>query len=256
MTRFFALLAIALALFAFGCAGSQPAAPAPAAPSTTCGEYCPTLQHANCSGEWAVSGVFPGCNCTYNCPSTPAPPPPNATVPGPAQNVTPPANQTQPANVSPAQPSAPTTGKSISQLLADGLDSARMKFYGTNSGTFRESRYTWLQSPENASPGEIQMNSANDVKFDNASIGSIDASGFVAFTNADTGARAAYGLAIFSASATPLDGMAGAFPVDYFPPVIDKDLRLCIIYDTVRQTARDGGPLVTYYFRCGDFVEK
>ncbi len=251
--RYALLFVLGIALLAAGCTGSQPAT------TTTCADYCPTLQHANCSGAWAASGTYPSCTCTFNC--VPANPPANQTLPPPAnvtpppQNVSPPANQTPPA--ANATPQLPVTNKSVATLLTDALGNARDDFYNNNDGSFQESTYTWVRTPANAAPGELLITApATNVKFNGAAIATIEASGFIAFRNVNTDASSAYGVAIFRADSTPLDTIADGFSVDYSEPVISKNLRYCGIYNEGQQAGTDGKSILTYYFRCGKTVDK
>lgn len=254
--RYALLFVLGIALLAVGCTGSQPATTAPA---TTCADYCPSLQHANCAGSWDASGTYPSCTCTFNC--VPANPPnqspsvPPANVTPPPQNVSPPANQTPPA--ANATPQLPITNKSIETLLNDALSTARDDFYNNNDGSFQESKYTWVRTPASTAPGELLVTApATLVKFNGAAIPSMAATGFIAFTNVNTGASSAYGAAIFRADSTPLDTIGDGFSVNYSDPQIGKNLRYCGIYDTAQQAGTDGKSILTYYFSCGKAVDK
>jgi hypothetical protein len=142
----------------------------------------------------------------------------------------------------------------VDTLLTDALSSARIDFYSGNSGSFQENKYVWVRTPVQAAPGELEGTApASNVKFNGAAIESIEASGFIAFTDTGTGVSRAVGVAIFGANSTPLDGL-GNFTVVYSPPIINKSLGICNIYDTVRQENTGGGPLLTYYFRCDGVV--
>ncbi len=256
--RYALLFALGIALLAAGCTGSQPA---PAAPATSCADYCPMLQHADCNGSWEISGSYPLCTCAFACATPPAnqsQPPANQSTPPanvtpPAQNASAPANPPPPANVS--TPALPVT--TVSQLLNDALDSGRDEFYRNNDGSFRESTYTWLRAAAAAPPGEIQITApATDVKFDGAAISSIAASGFTVFTDVSIDEAVAYGAAVFRARSTPLDNYSSTdlFIIDYVPGVIRGDLRDCRVYSREYAVDSAGGWLVSYLFRCGTVV--
>ena len=257
--RYALLFVLGIALLAAGCTGQQPGA---AAPTMICADYCPSQPHADCTGSWASSGAYPACTCTFKCvpanqSAGPSPSLPPANASPQPQDISPPANQTAPpaANISPpAQPSAPVVDKPVDTLLSDALDSARIDFYSGNSGSFQENRNVWVRTPVQAAPGELEGTApASNVKFNGAAIESIEASGFIAFTNTGTDVSRAVGVAIFGANSTPLDGLSN-FTVVYFPPIINKSLGVCNVYDTLRQETPNGSPLLTYYFRCDGVV--
>ena len=218
----------------------------------TCEEYCITLPHVQCVGDWKVSGLYPNCLCTFEC----------VTEETNTTNVTepPPANVTSPANVTPPAPLPfPTTDKTLTQMLDEGLDKARTDFYRSNSGTYDERTYTWKRYSANITPDEIVFPApADDVKFDGASISSINASGFVVFNNTQNDIVRAYGLAIFQANNTKLDSYTGSdtFDIDYFPPIIDKELRDCQVYVQDYVFTPEDKLLITYFFKCEKVYNK
>lgn len=238
-----------------GCAGtaapqgqSPQSAPPNASQNMTCTEYCPTLAHAQCAGEWNVSGAYPDCSCAYLCPASPEP--------GTQDNET---NQS-------AQPPVPEPivvpiNKTINQMMDAGMEKLRSGFYGSNSGMFSEKSYTWARIPGQTAADEITFAyaPADDVKFDGQSIDSLVASGFITFTRSgDDEPQDIYGLAIFRDRQTPLDNYTAgaAYHIRYYAPVIKKELKDCWTTDTEYDTNSKNETLITYFFSCGDMEDR
>lgn len=258
-SRLLTILVIAALLFA-GCAstgappqggqnqsGPGPAVPpqngssggnqAPPANATTpsCDEYCRGLPHVECVGSWNISGTYPGCVCGYDCEVTGGPD--NQTPPGPI---------------------ATPTNMSVREMVQDGLARQKSDFYLSNSGVYTEKTYSWFR--EGSEGGFLGGGASmySDVEFDGENIMSILASGFTVFESKAGGSDKAYGLAIFNATSTALDGYTGSdtFDVTYFPSVIDKDLMDCWVYTKDFNVDSSGGWMLTYYFKCGRAVDK
>ena len=234
------LLLVFGCLLMFGCAAvEQPPGDVPPPDITmTCEEYCPTLPHIECVGEWNISGAYPDCVCSWECEveeiEEPAEEqPPNETI------------EPEP----PPEPTIPITNKSIDEMLDDGIQKLRMDFYArTSNGTFQERRYKWKRITD-VTPGEIVFDSPSYVRFEGLVIQSLYASGVVIFENIETVSEEGCGLAIFKDTATPLDDY-DFFKVDYPSPVINKELRDCWVYEKEHQQNPQGEDLLTYYFKC------
>ncbi|HSB46406.1 MAG TPA: hypothetical protein VLD37_00200 [Candidatus Bilamarchaeum sp.] len=252
--RFAILLMVFVLVFA-GCSsqGKPPAqnqTPVPNEPPPkndtplSCSQYCITLPHTQCDGEWKISGTYPNCVCDFEC---------KAQAPPPANNTT-----TEPPPVQEPEPLATPTSKSVSELMTDGIDRLKSDFYKANDGKFDEKTYTWLRQP--APQGGIVFDQApyTDVTFDSKSITSIQASGFVVFDDTASTSKEAYGLAIFKAKSTPLDNYTGsdAFDVYYYPQMIDQKLRDCWTYTKDYNVNPASEWFVTYFFRCERAVAK
>ncbi len=209
----------------------------------TCEEYCPTLPHIQCVGQWNISGAYPDCVCEFICEVTEAD-----------------ETQEEIAEEPEEEPAVETTNKTIGEMMEEGMSKIRADFYSEKSGTFRLKGYTWNRIPSNASPGDIVFDTgpASDVKFDDAVIQSIQASGFVVFTNEETEVSETYGFAIFSELVTLLDSYDGsdAFDIWYFPPIIDKDLHDCWVYGKVVEKNEQGDWVSTYFFQCERITDK
>jgi len=258
-SRLFTVLVIAALLMA-GCASTAPqgqnqTGPGPVAPpqnqgtngsvqapgnatNPSCDTYCRGLPHIECVGSWNISGTYPGCVCGFDCDVTSAP----------EQN----------ASGQGEGPIATPTNLTVNEMLQDGLTRQKSEFYLSNSGEFSEKTYTWLRE---GSEGGFLGGGASmytDVEFDGQSINSILASGFTVFENKAGGTDKAYGLAIFNATSTALDGYTGSdtFDISHSPSMIDKDLRDCWIYTKDFNVDSHGGWLLTYYFKCGRAIDK
>jgi hypothetical protein len=207
----------------------------------SCSQYCITLPHTQCEGEWKISGTYPNCVCNFECKMQPPPP----------------ANNTTEAPPEPEPLATPTT-KSVSEMMDDGLERVKSDFYKANDGSFDEKTYTWLRQP--APQGGIVFDQApyTDVTFDGKSIQSIQASGFAVFDDKASTFKEAYGLAIFKAKSTPLDNYTGsdAFNVYYFPQMIDKQLKDCWVYTKDYNVNPASEWFITYFFRCEKVLAK
>lgn len=244
------LLMVSVLLFA-GCTtapqappkeAEKPAPPAPPKNETplSCSEYCLTLPHPQCEGEWKISGTYPSCVCNYECKTQPPPPVVNETP--------------QP----PPEPLATPTTKSVSEMMGDGLAKVKDEFYRSNDGSFNEKTYTWLRHPPPQGGIVFDEGPYTDVTFDDESISSIQASGFVVFDDKASTFEKAYGVAIFKAKSTPLDSYTGsdAFDIYYFPQMIEAELKDCWAYTKDYNINPAQEWFVTYFFRCEKVIEK
>jgi hypothetical protein len=215
-----------------GAAGGQDGANASTAPS--CDEYCRTLPHAECVGNWNISGTYPGCVCGFDC-----------TVQGPEDG----------GNA--GEPLATPTNMTVSQLMDAALKAQADEFYHVNSGTFSEKRYTWLREGTGGFLGG-GASPASDVKFDGAEVAGIRAAGFTVFENKAGGRDRAWGVAVFNESRTALDNYTGSdtFGVTFFPSMIDKELVDCWIYSKDYNVDAQGGWLLSYLFKCEQAVDR
>ncbi len=253
--RAIALIPVIMML-SFGCLGAPPAqqeaplenlsegngaAPTPA----TCLDYCRTLPHIQCVGQWNVSGTYPDCACSFECDVSSVPEPEPAAPEVPEQPV-------------PDEPLATPTDKSPSELMDDALENLSDGFYRTHDGAYTERTYRWERRVPLEGGLAYDLAPISDVLFDGEEIRSILASGFVSFEEESTGAETALGVAIFNESRTMLDGYTGddAFSVDYFPDLIDRKLRDCWIKTKDYNVDKDGGWLLSYYFECEKVYEK
>jgi hypothetical protein len=134
----------------------------------------------------------------------------------------------------------------------------RDDFYRANDGSFTEKSYKWLRQMPPGGGIVFDLAPASDVQFDDETISSIQASGFIVFENDDGGSEEAYGIAIFNDSRTVLDNYTGtdAFDVDYSSSIIDRRLRDCWAYTKDYNIDAEGGWLLTYYFRCERVLDK
>ncbi|MEW6036311.1 MAG: hypothetical protein AB1529_06875 [Candidatus Micrarchaeota archaeon] len=250
------MLLLAGALLFAGCAtppaGNQtgpvqtpPAQPNATPPAMACSEYCLTLPHIQCVGEWKISGTYPNCVCEYECTTA------NETGNGePETNATPPA-------APPEEPLATPTTKSVSQLLYDAMARTESDFYRENDGSFIQKNYTWVR--KTLQPGGLAYDApADDVKFDGKAIASIEAFGYTVFEDQADDVKKAYGAAIFKAKTTPLDSYTGsdAFDINYFYQQENGLLKDCWAYTRDYNVNQADDWLVTYVFRCEKVLDK
>lgn len=235
------LLLVFGCLLLLGCAGTAepptddttyPGDTAQPADNMTCEEYCPTLPHIQCVGQWNISGTYPDCTCSFECEEIPEQP----------------ENQTANETVEPPT-EIPVTDKSLAEMLDDGVEKLRRDFYkDVTGGVFQERQYKW-QRLENVSEGEVVFDSPSFVKFEGKVIQSLYASGLVLFENTETASTEAYGMAIFKDTETVLDDYE-LFDADYPSPAIEKGGRDCWVYEKGHQKNLQGEDLLTYYFKC------
>jgi hypothetical protein len=240
------LIFIVAALLIAGCAAPQDKAPlskpvdnktTPQVNKTnmTCKDYCPTLPHIQCVGKWNISGTYPDCVCSYECDVKEK----NETTQTTNQTI----NETQ--NQTTTKPPLPAA-KSLSELLSEGISKLQKDYYNLNSGSFRETTYTWTRPTSGVSPGEIMFDAPSEVTFGGKVMDEIQASAFVVFENTGTGKKDMYGLAMFKDAA--LDNLTGTMVIEYSNPAINKELRECLVYDKGRHPY--DGWLYVYYFKC------
>jgi hypothetical protein len=140
---------------------------------------------------------------------------------------------------------------SVEQMLENGLEKQRNKFYLEHNGAFNEKTYTWLRQNPNIGSG-ISFDTSDEVKFDNVSIKTIQASGFILFENKRDKTVETYGVSIFKDKKTRLDNYTGtdAFDIIYFSPLIDKNLHDCWTYEKEYDVDTSNAWFLTYYFHC------
>jgi hypothetical protein len=213
-------------------------APPANASAPSCEEYCQGLPHIQCVGSWNISGAYPSCTCSYECASESA------------------GDNSSGGQAQPQEPLATPTNLSASQMLQAALDSQKEEFYRKNDGSYSEKTFTWLRETSGGAFGG--MAPASDVLFDDNAIPTIQACGFVSFENTATGAREAYGAAIFNDTHTLLDSYTAsdAFSLAYSPEMIGQELRDCWTYTKDFNIDENGGWLLTYYFRCERVIDK
>lgn len=243
------VILLVLGLFIAGC--TQPPAQAPPAkppaqtppaqngtanPPPSCSEYCQTLPHTQCDGEWKISGTYPNCVCNYECKQAV---PPSA-----------PPNQTNQTTTEP--PFATPTNQSVQDMLNAGMASAESKFYKENDGQFNQMNYTWFRYPPPQGGIVIGQAPYTDVLFDGDAINTIQAFGYIVFQEKATEIEKAYGVAIFKAKSTPLDSYTGsdAFDIDYFYQQENGLLKDCWVYTRDYNVNLANEWFVTYSFRC------
>jgi hypothetical protein len=143
-------------------------------------------------------------------------------------------------------------------MMGDGLAKVKDEFYRSNDGSFNEKTYTWLRHPPPQGGIVFDEGPYTDVTFDDESISSIQASGFVVFDDKASTFEKAYGVAIFKAKSTPLDSYTGsdAFDIYYFPQMIEAELKDCWAYTKDYNINPAQEWFVTYFFRCEKVIEK
>jgi hypothetical protein len=237
------LLLVFGCLLLLGCAGTaEPPADGTTYPDTTppademtCEEYCPTLPHIQCVGQWNISGTYPDCVCSFECEAAEVPEQPE--------------DQTNETVEPEPPPETPVTDRNMAEMLDDGVEKLRRDFYkDVTGGVFQEKQYKWKRI-ENVSEGEIIFDSPSFVKFEGKVIQSLYASGLVLFENTETADTEAYGVAIFKDTETVLDDYE-LFDADYPSPAIEKGARDCWVYEKEHQRNLQGEDLLTYYFKC------
>ena len=216
-------------------APQEPEPPPVQQPEPTCLGYCPTQPHIQCVGQWNISGTYPDCVCSFECDVMevePAPEPPPA-----------------------EEPLFIPTNKTVSGFLDDGLDAQKSDFYLSHEGRYTERTYKWLRQVPSFGGG---MAPASDVLFDGQPIESIRGSGFTVFENKDDNSMEAYGISVFKDQMTGLDGYTGsdAFDIDYFPDIIDKELKDCWVYSKDLNLDEEEEWMVTYHIRCERALDK
>jgi hypothetical protein len=245
--RFFAILFGILLLF--GCtttAPSEDTGPAqpsvPAEPpavndtandtvSMTCGEYCPTQPHIQCVGSWDISGTYPDCVCDFECDEVDL-------------NVT-------EEEASDELELVPKSNKTLSQMLNESLTQIRSDFFKKYDGSFEQTTYTWKRSKTlDTEPGDIVFDAAplTDVKFDDKTIPSIQAAGFIVF---DDGIEpVSRGVAIFMNSTPVLPFSGENFDVEYFYSVEHRYMHDCSVTTEDLSRNSDGEWVTSSYLSC------
>lgn len=143
----------------------------------------------------------------------------------------------------PEEPSVPLTAKTASELLDDALDEQMSDFYKDHSGTFTESTHRWVLTPP--ADGSLVGTPASEVKFDGEAISSIQAAGYIIFEK--DGNEDVYGVAVFNAQQTMLDGMFSPFDVEMF---YGRDLGWCRVTQKDIYQWSSGGFVSVYQFGC------
>ncbi|MFH1785982.1 MAG: hypothetical protein ABH842_06140 [Candidatus Micrarchaeota archaeon] len=227
------IFAILVLVVLFGCLVQEPSVP-PSVPNSTiqppvqqvnnspaqltCEEYCYSAITPSCDGNWSISGVYPNCNCNFDCVVIS-----NTTEP----------NITEPIEVPEAN---------FSELLDIALDKISDGFYLNHSGTFTENKYTWRRM---ITDGTIIDTSTPEVKFNGVSMDSLQSSGYFIFHGDDL--KEVYGVAIFN-DEDPFEeyGINDGFDVYYVPKLIQRTLIDCTVYNKENPTTL----VVAYYFKC------
>ncbi|MFH1520675.1 MAG: hypothetical protein ABID61_03455 [Candidatus Micrarchaeota archaeon] len=234
------ILFILTVILVFGCIGQtspvannsqdapvnpQPPTQNPPQPSNelqTCEEYCHTSTSISCNGSWIISGTYPNCDCQFNCVII----------------------SDEPIEF-PQLPSEPQTEQAanFSLMLESSMNKINTEFYSMHSGMFTEKSHKWKRSITGSS--DSITFAPHEVKFNGASINSLQASGYFTFEGASS--KDIIGTAIFNEETTPLDsyGFIGEFDVEYIPTLIKGTLTDCKIYN--KEYAYSG---VIYYFEC------
>jgi len=143
----------------------------------------------------------------------------------------------------PEEPPVPLTSKTASELLDDALDERISDFYKDHSGTFTESTHRWVLTPP--ADGSLVGTPASEVKFDDQVISSIQATGYIIFEK--DGDEDVYGVAVFNAQQTILDGMFAPFDVELF---YGRDLGWCRVTQKDVYQWSSGGFVSVYQFGC------
>lgn len=245
-----------------GCVGTPPGEipkpPQENETDMTCEEYCPTLPHIQCVGEWNISGTYPDCNCSFECTVTENETEQNETA---DQNETDVIadNETEQNETEDPYAFIEPSDKTIDEILDEAIANFRTDFYSDHSGLFQEDKYKWKRIPGNASPGDIVFDAAppSDVKFDDEVIQTIQGCAFVVFTDEDENTDA-YGLAVFTGTATMLDSYTGtdAFSVNFFSPVVEKDFHDCWVTSKELSKNPEEALISTYFIECETVVDK
>ena len=253
-TRFLVFV-LGVMIFVAGCIQqptSTPPLPVNKTPPT-CNEYCITLPHVQCVGDWKVSGAYPNCVCTFECVTEETN---TTTVTEP-----PPANVTSPANVTPPKSPAiqlETTNRTIGELLEDGLKRADSSFYKEYpSGNFNIDTFQWTLSSLNESPDSIPVK-ANDfrvveIRFPDKYIDSLRGFAFKMYEVVGAIApKKIFGVAIFLSNSTPLDSyLQGEFTMKYGPhPQGTQIMEGCKILSTQEFLTPNNSSIKLYDFSC------
>lgn len=189
-------------------------------PQITCEQSCRISTSVSCNGTWIISGIYPNCNCQFNCTTVSDTP---SSLPQEAEQNATPAN--------------------FSLMLDNSMSKINNEFYSIHSGTFTEKSSKWKRTVQ--TPSDSIEFTPPEVKFNNVAISSLQASGFFIFEGESS--KDILGTAIFNVDSTPLDsyGFIGSFDVAYSPTLIKRTLLACRIYN--KEYAYSG---VIYYFEC------
>ncbi|MBI5046867.1 hypothetical protein HZC07_04005 [Candidatus Micrarchaeota archaeon] len=209
----------------------------------TCNQFCSAQ---TCNGNLTVSGSYPICNC--EC--IPNPPPINAST-SPVQT-----NLTNASNISSnlsnkTSVSVPLnfTNKSVSQFLAEGINSTMYDFYNSNDGSFNQQTYSWQGNP-NTPSNSITVEPYNYIKFEDVSESKLAGIGFTVFEPVSLSVKLSksYGVAVVASNQSVLDTYRSPrqFYFNYFSI---RELTSCTVY--LRNSYQSASGILTVYnFRC------
>jgi len=200
--------------------------------SMTCEEYCPTQPHIECVGKWNISGVYPDCVCGFVCDIQEA----NGTEANESEGVV---------------DLVPKSNKTLNQMLDEHLAQIRTDFFKKYDGSFEQVTYKWKRSKTlDSKPGEIVFDAAplTDVKFDQKTIASIQAAGFIVF---DDGVEpVSRGVAIFMNSTPVLPFSGENFDVEYFHSTQHRYMENCKVTSDELSRNMDGNWVTSSYISC------
>ncbi len=199
-------------------------------PSMTCDEYCKSQPHIECVGNWNISGTYPDCVCDFVC----------------GVEEVPDENDTQDLD-----DIVPKSNKTLNQMLDDALAQVRTDFFKQYDGSFEQTTYKWKRAQAlDAQPDDIIIEAAplTDVKFDEKTIKSIQAAGFIVF---DDGVEpVSRGIAIFMNSTPVLPFSGESFDVEYFHSTEHRYMHDCEVTSEELTRNMDGEWVTSSYLSC------
>src|SRR4030095_16691822 len=220
-----------------------PTPPVNNTPPPACEDYCLTQPHAQCVGNWTISGFYPHCICTFECAVTnttnqtaPPPPPP----PPPVQNVT--------FNV---------TTKTIGELLADGSSRAEAIFNRiAEPAQWQTETYQWARSNFSNVPDYIPLKQ-NDImtsgtRFNGKYIDSLRGFMLKIYSADDLSAPGKiYATAVIISDTSLLDNATGDIDIEFDTlPRVGKVFEGCRVIHTEEYRSANGNPIKIYDFNC------
>lgn len=247
--RFFAIIFGILLLF--GCTTSAPqenttpSAPTQPEPpavndspdsngtvSMSCDEYCKSQPHIECVGQWNISGTYPDCVCDFVCDTSEL-------------------NVTEDEASDELAAEFPKSNKTLNQMLDEALAQVRNDFFKTYDGHYEQVTYKWKRAQAlDAQPDDIIFDAAplTDVKFDDKTIASIQAAGFIVF---DDGVEpVSRGVAIFMNDTPVLPFSGENFDIEYFHSTEHRYMNDCGVTSEELSRNMDGEWVTSSYISC------
>lgn len=229
-------------LFVAGCTSEVPVEK-----PISCIDYCPTIPHVQCVGEWNISGNYPNCQCDYVCEtSEEIQETPKVETPKPEESQ----EQVQDEPEKNISTDFPISNQSIDEMLDNGIMKLRVEYLNSHDGTFETTEYKWKFSDlKGVHPGDIVFDQApsTDVTFDSKPITSLRGAGFLVFeSGSDSDVK---GILVVLDKETELDKKS-TFDIEFFYSKEHRNMESCTITSHDLSKDNKGNWVSKYFLEC------